>query len=128
MSKWSTSRSRRSSGTSPTSRTATRRWIPRRLRKSEPVPTDFLKRFYRDAYERIRIAAPDVTVVFHDGFRIKEWKGYSHRPDFENVVLDTHLYLMMLPKVAGDRELASTSRSSRNTSPATCARPLRTSR
>ena len=36
---------------------------------SEPVPTDFLKGFYTDAYRRIRAADPDVTIVFHDGFR-----------------------------------------------------------
>ena len=72
---------------------------------SEPVPTEFLKRFYRDAYERIRAQAPEATVVFHDGFRIEEWKGYFTAPDFENVVLDTHLYLMMLTMSSGDREL-----------------------
>jgi glucan 1,3-beta-glucosidase len=72
---------------------------------SEPVPTDFLKGFYRDAYERIRAAAPDATVVFHDGFRIKEWQGFFTAPDFENVVLDTHLYLMMLTWSKGDHSL-----------------------
>jgi glucan 1,3-beta-glucosidase len=72
---------------------------------SEPVPTGFLKRFYRDAYERIRAEAPEVTVVFHDGFRIEEWNGYFTAPDFKNVVLDTHLYLMMLTMSVGDREL-----------------------
>jgi glucan 1,3-beta-glucosidase len=78
---------------------------PEEAAGSEPVPTEFLKRFYRDAYERIRAQGPEVTVVFHDGFRIKEWKGFFTAPDFENVVLDMHLYLMMLPKLAGDREL-----------------------
>jgi glucan 1,3-beta-glucosidase len=40
---------------------------------SGPVPTEFLQTFYRDAYHRIRSADPDVTIVFHDGFRLAEW-------------------------------------------------------
>jgi glucan 1,3-beta-glucosidase len=78
---------------------------PEEAAGSEPVPTEFLKRFYRDAYARIRAAAPDATVVFHDGFRIEEWKGFFTEPDFENVVLDTHLYLMTLTWSAGDHSL-----------------------
>lgn len=78
---------------------------PEEAAGSEAVPTDFLKRFYRDAYDRIRAEAPDVTVVFHDGFRIKEWKGFFTAPDFENVVLDTHPYLMTLASPAGDHSL-----------------------
>lgn len=78
---------------------------PEEAAGSEPVPTEFLKRFYRDAYRRIRAAAPAATVVFHDGFRLKEWKGFFTAPDFENVVLDTHLYLMELTWTQGDHEL-----------------------
>ncbi|MEA2652058.1 MAG: glucan 1,3-beta-glucosidase [Chloroflexota bacterium] len=78
---------------------------PEEAAGSEPVPTEFLKQFYRDAYQRIRAQAPDVTVVFHDGFRIEEWKGFFTAPDFENVILDTHLYLMMLTWSSGDRAL-----------------------
>jgi glucan 1,3-beta-glucosidase len=61
---------------------------------SEPVPTEFLKSFYRAAYDRIRAVASDVTVVFHDGFRLEEWIGYFTEPDFTNVVVDTHMYLL----------------------------------
>jgi glucan 1,3-beta-glucosidase len=78
---------------------------PEEAARSEPVPTEFLKRFYRDAYQRIRAAAPDATVVFHDGFRIKEWEGFFTPPDFENVVLDTHPYLMTLTSATGDHTL-----------------------
>ena len=78
---------------------------PEEAAESEPVPTEFLKGFYRDAYERIRAQAPDVTVVFHDGFRIKEWKGFFTEPEFENVVLDTHLYLMLFKVSPGPDEL-----------------------
>jgi glucan 1,3-beta-glucosidase len=61
---------------------------------SEPVPSDFLRDYYREAYTRIRALAPETTVVFHDGFRIDEWAGFLDRPEFTNVVVDTHLYLM----------------------------------
>jgi glucan 1,3-beta-glucosidase len=78
---------------------------PLEAAESEPVPTEFLKVFYRDAYDRIRAAAPNATVVFHDGFRLGEWKGFFSEPDFRDVVLDTHPYLMGLTGSAGDQSL-----------------------
>jgi len=72
---------------------------------SEPVPTEFLRDFYKEAYRRIRAQSDRVTVVFHDGFRIREWAGYFTEPDFENVVVDTHLYLMTRTFAAGDGDL-----------------------
>lgn len=42
----------------------------------------------------------DKVVVFHDGFDIEQWKDFMRGPDgklapeFKNVVLDTHQYLM----------------------------------
>ena len=62
---------------------------------SAPIETEFLKTFYRDAYRRIRAQLPtDKVVAFHDGFRLIEWDGYFNDGTFENVVLDTHQYLM----------------------------------
>jgi glucan 1,3-beta-glucosidase len=61
---------------------------------SEAVPTELLRDYYGRAYERIRSTAPDLTVVFHDGFRIREWIDVIRQPEFDNVVVDTHLYLM----------------------------------
>jgi glucan 1,3-beta-glucosidase len=72
---------------------------------SEPVPTDFLKSFYKEAYRRIRAQSDDVTIVFHDGFRIREWVGFFTVPDFKNIVVDIHLYLMMSTWTAGDGDL-----------------------
>ena len=69
---------------------------PEYARGSEPVPTEFLRDFYRRAYERIRSQSEDVVVVFHDGFRPDAWAGFLDRAPFENIVLDTHLYLMEL--------------------------------
>lgn len=74
---------------------------PQRARGSEAVPTDFLVEYYRHAYRRIRAAAPGVRVVFHDGFRMPEWYGVLDTNEFDNIVVDTHMYVMM----AGQRDL-----------------------
>jgi glucan 1,3-beta-glucosidase len=72
---------------------------------SEPVPTAFLQRFYRDAYARIRAQDEQVTVVFHDGFRLREWAGFFTEPAFRNIVVDTHMYLVTRTLTEGDAEL-----------------------
>ncbi|MGW4929859.1 glycoside hydrolase family 5 protein [Agromyces sp. NPDC004153] len=75
---------------------------PARAAGSEAVPTEFLRAYYRDAYRRIRAVAPGVRIVFHDGFRMREWFGVLDSGEFENFVVDTHMYIMM----AGQRDLA----------------------
>jgi len=78
---------------------------PEYARGSEGVPTDFLKTFYRDAYRRIRAESSDVVIVFHDGFRLREWADYFTTSGFERFFVDTHQYLMMLTFAAGDQDL-----------------------
>lgn len=51
----------------------------------------FLKQFYRDAYTAIR-KHTDKKVVFCDAFELDVWDGFLKA--FDNVVLDTHNYLM----------------------------------
>lgn len=74
---------------------------PERAAGSEAVPTDFLEGYYTEAYARIRSAAPDTTVVLHDGFRMPEWYDRLTPDRFSNIVVDTHMYVMM----AGQRDL-----------------------
>lgn len=63
---------------------------------SAPVELDFLKEFYVEAYRRMRQYLPkDKVIVFHDGFDIYAWKDFMREEEFQNVVLDTHQYLMM---------------------------------
>ncbi|MCD7838584.1 MAG: cellulase family glycosylhydrolase [Clostridiales bacterium] len=63
---------------------------------SAPNTMEFLRQFYSDAYDRIRPnVAPDKYVVFHDAFQLHAWKDFLTQPKFENVMLDTHQYLMM---------------------------------
>jgi acyl carrier protein phosphodiesterase len=64
---------------------------------SDGVPTSVLKTYYRDAYDRIRAIALEVTVIFYDAFRMPEWFDYVVEPDFTNVVVDTHQYFLTYP-------------------------------
>lgn len=59
------------------------------------IPTDLLKKFHTDAYQRIRAYCPaeKVAVVFHDGFRpYTEYSGFMTNPEFANVIYDIHRY------------------------------------
>jgi glucan 1,3-beta-glucosidase len=58
------------------------------------VPLDILKRFYIDAYHRVReqIGKEKAAVVMHDGFRQLEWADFMRESDYANVILDTHPY------------------------------------
>ena len=69
---------------------------PKLAEGSAPITMDFLKEFYKNAYARIRRHMDeDKYVVFHDGFELKEWKEFFAEQDFRNIVLDTHMYLMV---------------------------------
>ena len=57
------------------------------------VPIGVIKKFYEDAYVRVRPLVPASTrIVIHDAFRAFEWKGFMQEPNYSNVILDTHLY------------------------------------
>ena len=57
------------------------------------VPLDTLKAFYAAAYPRVRAHLPlEKAFVMHDGFRPFNWGDWMDGPQFENVVLDTHIY------------------------------------
>ncbi len=61
------------------------------------VPLPFLRSFYRDAYRRLRRILPkEKTIVFHDGFRMMRWKKFFRENKFENVALDTHIYIFAM--------------------------------
>ena len=63
---------------------------------SAPVTMEFLKDFYKKAYDRIRAFLPEEKyVVIHDGFELTAWKDFMQEDRYKNVVLDTHQYLMM---------------------------------
>ena len=69
---------------------------PEKARGSKPNTMEFIRRFYLDAYDRIRKYMPeDKYVVIHDAFRLKAWKDFMREDKYKNVVLDTHQYLMV---------------------------------
>jgi len=61
------------------------------------VPLETLFAFYTRAYDAIRRHMDaDKAAVFHDGFRLKAWKDFMRGPEYQNVILDTHLYPGMM--------------------------------
>lgn len=63
---------------------------------SKGISPGFIREFYKNAYGRIRKHMPeDKYVVFHDGFELKAWKDFMQEDTYKNVVLDTHMYLMV---------------------------------
>lgn len=57
------------------------------------IPMEILRDYYLKGYEACRKHVDEnVAVVFHDGFRLKEWKDFMCSPEYKNVILDTHFY------------------------------------
>jgi glucan 1,3-beta-glucosidase len=77
------------------------RYVPRDPAYAEGscgVPLEVLFDFYARAYAAIsKHMGADKAAVFHDGFRLKAWKDFMRGPEYQNVVLDTHLYPGMMP-------------------------------
>lgn len=63
---------------------------------SGPISYEFIRKFYLDAYDRLRKYLPEEKyVVIHDGFELTIWKDFMQEDKYKNVVLDTHQYLML---------------------------------
>ena len=63
------------------------------------VPMRFLKKFYINAYHRMRAILPEnKAIVFHDGFRLGRWKDFFKKNNMKNVYIDTHIYLFAMEK------------------------------
>ncbi len=58
------------------------------------VPLEILKDYYQRGYGVVRkhIAANRAAVVIHDSFRPTAWSNFMQAPEFDNVILDTHMY------------------------------------
>jgi hypothetical protein len=77
---------------------------------SKPIEIDFIRSFYIDAYHRLRAYLPkEKCIVFHDAFmqpfftdengeliEVQLWDDFMKDEQFENIVLDSHLYLFAL--------------------------------
>ena len=70
---------------------------PEEAKGSGFVPLPFLRKFYKRAYKRMRKYLPvEKTIVFHDGFRFNVWNHFFRTQKFENVALDTHIYIFAM--------------------------------
>jgi glucan 1,3-beta-glucosidase len=56
------------------------------------IPKDVLATFYEAAYKEIHGKAPRLAVVISDSFRPWLWADVLSGPEFDKVVLDSHLY------------------------------------
>ncbi|MGC9943831.1 MAG: cellulase family glycosylhydrolase [Verrucomicrobiota bacterium] len=56
------------------------------------VPSDIIKTYYLDGYQRVRKHLDGTAVVIHDAFRPDQWANFMSGPDYHNVILDTHMY------------------------------------
>ncbi len=75
-------------------------------RGSAPVEMDFLRKFYMDAYDRLRkYMGEEKYVVIHDGFDLTAWKDFMREEKYVNVVLDTHKYLMMAESIGCEQSM-----------------------
>lgn len=61
-----------------------------------PMTLDFLQQYYDRAYHIMKpYLAADKKIVFHDAFELHAWKNFFETKKYDNVILDTHQYLMM---------------------------------
>ena len=73
---------------------------------SGPNSEEFIRRFYMDAYDRMRRFLPEEKyVVFHDAFELTGWKDFMREEKYKNVVLDTHQYLMVAEAVGCEQSV-----------------------
>ncbi len=57
------------------------------------IDMSIIQDFYLKSYRIIRKYLNDkYVIVFHDAFRLNEWKEFFTTNDFSNVILDTHMY------------------------------------
>ena len=60
---------------------------------SEGIPSHYLRNFYRDAYELVRLHMPDdKLVVFSASGEPGAWKHFMRGDKYKNVLMDVHLY------------------------------------
>lgn len=83
--------------TSPTRKSAVDK---EEAKGSSYVPMKFLKKFYLEAYQRLRRILPEEKVIcFHDGFRLVRWNAFFRKNKMKNVLLDTHIYIHAMEQI-----------------------------
>ena len=68
---------------------------PDRVARSKVIERSTLLAFYDEVYHRLRpIVGPDVKLVFHDQFERESWDHLLPCDHYENIAIDTHMYLV----------------------------------
>ena len=67
---------------------------PERVARSKVISRETLLDFYDRVYQRLRpIVGPEVALVYHDQFDLASWDELLPEDRYENIVIDTHMYL-----------------------------------
>ena len=74
---------------------------------SAPNTMEFLREFYNRAFDAIQPhLAEGKYIVYHDAFRLKDWKDFLTQEKFRgHVILDTHQYLMIAEAMGCEQTL-----------------------
>ena len=68
--------------------------FPERVARSQVIARETLLAFYDRVYQTLRpLVGPEVALVFHDQFELDTWDNLLPEDQYQNVVIDTHLYL-----------------------------------
>ncbi len=68
--------------------------FPDRVARSQVISRETLLAFYDRVYQILRpIVGPDVALVFHDQFEPNTWDNLLPQDQYQNIVIDTHMYL-----------------------------------
>ena len=74
--------------------------------ENEAISYEFLRKFYLDAYDRMRKYLPEEKfIVISDGFEPRVWKDFMREEKYKNVVLDIHEYLKLAEKLGCEQKL-----------------------
>ncbi|KAN0066276.1 hypothetical protein ACQY0O_000370 [Thecaphora frezii] len=58
----------------------------------------FTQQYYYDAFYAVREKFANVAIMIHDAFQpLASWNGFMRPPQFEQVLLDTHIYTVFSP-------------------------------
>ncbi|AEB06471.1 glucan 1,3-beta-glucosidase [Coriobacterium glomerans PW2] len=63
------------------------------LKRTDGIPSHYLRNFYRDAYELVHPhLAADKLIVFSDSGHPSAWRHFMNAPRYRNMCMDLHLF------------------------------------
>lgn len=81
---------------------------PKRVAQSAMIPAETLRTFYEKVYARLcPVLGSGVALVFHDQFELDNWTDFMPAKQYQNVWMDTHMYLNFSESKMPDKKLSS---------------------